>query len=346
MKIIFAWGWTWWHIFPSLAIANNLKWEKLFLISKNNLDEEILKKTKFSYKKISSWKLRRYFSSENFIDIFKFIFGFFESLKIISKFDPDLIFCKWGFVSLPVAIAWKILWKKIVLHESDSVMWISNKIISKFATKFFYWEEIWNPINFFGKKFSEIDKKFFIAEKIFPILQKKFPDLEKNFFDNKKILFVSWGSQGAVEINYLLEKRLEKISEFFFVIHLTWKWKKIHVSKKIEKNYLWFEFLSWDEYFNFLQVADLLISRAWAWSIAEILFFQKPSILIPLKSSAWNHQVKNAEKLEKNWLAKFFRNYFLEIINSDFSEIEKNLKEKNFQNPAKKIAEEVIKIID
>lgn len=332
MKIIFAWGWTWWHIFPSLAIANNLKWEKLFLISKNNLDEEILKKTDFNYKKISSWKLRRYFSLENFTDVFKFIFWFFESLKIISQFKPDLIFCKWGFVSLPVALAWKILGKKIVLHESDSVMWIANKIISKFAIKIFYWEKIWNPINFSWKIFSDEEKKFF----------KK----EKNIPEDKKILFISWGSQGAVEINYLIDKRLEKICENFFVIHLTWKWKKIHIPEKLEKNYLGFEFLIWDEYFNFLQISDLVVSRAWAWSIAEILFFQKPSILIPLKSSAWNHQVKNAEKLEKEWLVKYFRKNFLEIVNSDFSEIEKKLKKKNFENPAKKIAEEILKIID
>ena len=142
MKIIFAWGWTWWHIFPSLAIAKFLGWEKLFLISKNNLDEEILKKTNFKYKKIFSWKFRRYFDFfailENFFDVFKFIFWFFQSLKIILQFKPDVIFCKWWFVSLPVAFAWKILGKKIILHESDSVMWIANKIISKFANKIFF----------------------------------------------------------------------------------------------------------------------------------------------------------------------------------------------------------------
>jgi len=365
MKIIFAWWWTWWHIFPSLAIASNLNDsdEKLFIISKNKLDEEILKKNNlnsknhFNYKKISSWKLRRYFDLQNFFDIFKFIFWFFQSLKIILNFKPDLIFCKWWFVSLPVAIAGFILWKKIVLHESDSVMWIANKIIAKFCIwkkwKIFYWEKIWNPINFsekinWKKFFSDNEKKRFIKEKIFSKIERKIKnfseDDKKNIF-NKKILFISWGSQWSSEINFLIEKRLEKIIEKdFFVIHLTWKWKKIYVNEtneNLQKNYLWFEFLAWDSYFNFLKLSDLVISRAWAGSIAEILFFQKSSILIPLKSSAWNHQIKNAKKLEKEWLTKVFEKHFLDILNSDFSKIENNLKKKNYENPAKKISEEI-----
>ncbi len=366
MKIIFAWGWTWWHIFPSLAIANNLKsknknFEALFLISKNNLDEEILKKNNlnsknfFNYKKISSWKLRRYFDLksvfENFFDIFKFIFGFFQSLKIILKFKPDLIFCKWWFVSLPIALAWKILWKKIILHESDSVMWLANKIISKFCIwkngKIFYWEKIWNPINFNWKKFDDLSQ----AKKNF---RKKMW-----FNENQKILFVSWWSQWAEQINNLIWKNLSKILKNFVVIHLLWKWKKenfltsIDDKKFLEKNlkkYISFEFLESNEYFDFLQISDLVISRAWAWSISEILFFQKLSILIPLIWSAWEHQLKNAEKLEKNNLAKIFvddwkilPNYekFLELLKFDFSEIKNNLKKKNFQNPAKIIAEKI-----
>lgn len=342
MKIIFAWGWTWWHIFPSLAILNSLKkqgekTEELFIISENNLDEEILSKTEFKYKKISSWKLRRYFDFfsvlENFSDVFKFIFWFFQSLKIISKFKPDVIFCKWWFVSLPVAIAWKILGKKIVLHESDSVMWIANKIISKFSDKILYWEKIWNPINFSGKIFSDEEKISFMKEKNFP--------------ENKKILFVSWGSQWAEEVNNLIKENSDNIFENFFVIHLTWKWKSLNIKNK---NYLGFEFLTWDNYFNFLQISDLVVSRAWAWSIAENLFFQKSSVLIPLIWSAWNHQVENAEKLESEKLCKKYsrinklEDNFLEILSSDFSEIKENLKIKNFKNPAEKISEEILKI--
>lgn len=363
MKIIFAGWWTWWHIFPSLAILNSLnnlkkqnknnKIKELFIISKNNLDEEILNnnlnsRTNFKYQKISSWKLRRYFGFfailENFLDIFKFIFGFFQSLKIILKFKPDLIFCKWWFVSLPVALAWRVLDKKIVLHESDSVMWITNKIIAKFCIwkkwKIFYWEKIWNPINFNWKIFWEVEKNIFLKNK----------NLLEKIWD-KKILFVSWGSQWAEEINNLIKDNLEKICEIFFIIHLTGIWKSLNIKNK---NYLSFEFLSSDDYFNFLQISDLVISRAWAWSIAEILFFQKASILIPLIWSAWEHQMKNAKKLENNNLAKIFINdwkillnyeKFLKLLKFDFSKIKNNLKQKNFQNPAKIIAENLEKLI-
>ena len=273
MRTMFAGWWTWWHIFPSLAIANFLEWEKLFLISKNNLDEEILKKTNFKYKKISSWKLRRYFSWENFTDFFKFIFWIFQSLKIIKKFNPDAVFCKWGFVSLPVAIAGKILWKKIILHESDAVMWFSNKIIAKFAKKIFYWEKIWNPINFYWKKFSESEKKKFIQEKIFPLVKKNFPNIEKNFLENKKILLISWGSQGSLEINNLIEKNFSEIEKNFFVIHLTWKWKKLKLKIKIICNLnFWVEM----NIFIFYKLQIYLFQGQELAQLQKFYFFKNP----------------------------------------------------------------------
>lgn len=233
-----------------------------------------------------------------------------------------MIFCKWWFVALPVAIAWRILWISVILHESDSVMWLANRIISKFAKKVIWWIIEWNPIRF-NWKLSSLKTK---------------NDL--GITSDKKILFIMWGSQWAKQINDLIEENFEKLKRDFFIVHLTWKRKKTKIK---DKDYLQFEFLE-NNYFDYLNASDLIISRSWAWSIAEILFFKKPSIFIPLNLSASDHQRKNARIIEEKWIARYLDpenlnpKKFLEVVSSDFSEIENNLKNLKSENASKKIA--------
>ena len=270
MRIIFAWWWSWGHLLPSIAIADRIKWDILFICSKSDLDTRIISKTNYKFKSISAWKIRRYFDLKNFSDALFVILWVVESLYHISRFKPEVIFCKWWFVCLPVAIAWWILRKRIVLHESDSVMWIANQIVSKFSTKIIMWlKQDLNPIRFVP---SEIQKK----------------DLDTN----KKILFVMWWSQWAKQLNDLIVDIFPNIKKSYFVIHLTWIWKKTSIK---DKDYIQFEFLDKD-YPWYLKASDIVIS-----SIAEILAFNKVCILVPLWSSAWNHQEINAKYIyDKN----------------------------------------------
>jgi UDP-N-acetylglucosamine--N-acetylmuramyl-(pentapeptide) pyrophosphoryl-undecaprenol N-acetylglucosamine transferase len=288
MKIIFVWWGTWWHIYPNIAIANKVSSEHkiLFIISNSKLDKEILDKTNFKYKQIYSWKLRRYFDIKNFIDPIFILLWFIQSFFILNKFKPDVIFCKWWYVCIPIAIAWWVYKNlknnslKIILHESDMVMWLANKIISKFADNIIWWIKDWlNPIRVDDIKYEKLLKIKNIG---------KLP-----------ILLIMWWSQWAKQLNDIVVEIFPKIKYKYYIIHLTWKWKQTNIK---DKNYEQYEFLD-ENYFNILSLADFIISRAWANSIAEILNFKKPSILIPLNSSSWDHQRKNAKYISDKWLA-------------------------------------------
>lgn len=329
MKIIFSWGGSWWHIYPSMAIASRINWDFLFVVWKSKLEKDILEKSWYKYKQILSWKIRRYFDLNNFIDPFKIIIWIIQSLFIIKSFRPEKIFCKWWFVSLPMAIAWRIMWVDIILHESDMKMWLANKIISKFAKKIIYWiKENCNPVR---------EIKYTVNK------AKIENDIKKLNDKNLPILFITWWSQWAEQLNKLVLEIYSEIKDKFFVIHLTWKWKS---TKLVDKNYLQFEFLN-EEYFDYLSIADLVISRAWAGSIAEILYFNLPSILIPLDSSAQDHQRENAKYIANQWLSFYIdpldlnKNKVLEILNNknSINLMKDNLYKIKNNNPLEKIIE-------
>ena len=309
MKVIFAWWWSWGHILPSIAIAKRLNCEILFICSKWKLDAKMLSEYKFNFSAISAWKIRRYFDVKNISDILLFIYWIIESLFYIFRFSPDIIFCKWWYVSLPVAIAWWILRKKIILHESDWVMWIANKITSYFSSHVIMWlEQNLNPVRFEAKNVNKAD-------------------INTNW---KKLLFIMWWSQWAKQLNDLIVGIFPIIKEKYFVVHLTWIWKRTSI---ISKNYIQFEYLD-KEYANYLKLSDFIISRSWASSIAEILAFKKPSILIPLVWSASNHQEINAKYVYNQKLCFMLESKIINheniisIINDDkaIAELSKRLK--------------------
>lgn len=283
-KIVFAWGGTWWHINPSIAIADNLKWfEVLFIISRSKNDKNIVKASKYRYESIFSGKLRRYFSIYNLIDIPLILIWIIQSIIILAKFKPNLVFAKWGFVSVPVALSAKLLRIPIILHESDAKIWLSGRIISHFATRTINWMLDWlNPIR--KEAFNASPQEW---ERIL------WPSINW-----KQILLVMWWSQGAKQLNDLIVDIFHRIKHKYFVVHLTWIWKSTQI---MDLSYAQFEYL-WENYFHILSRSDIIISRAWANSLSEILHFRKPSIIIPLNLSAQDHQRANAALLEQRWL--------------------------------------------
>jgi len=141
-KIIFTWGGTGWHITPIISLHTSLKeddaYSYMWLWERDSLEEEAAEESKIEFHDISAGKIRRYFDIRNFYEPLKNLTGLFESLYYILKYKGDIVFSKWGFVSVPACIAAFILRKKIYIHESDTVMGLANKISSKLATKVFY----------------------------------------------------------------------------------------------------------------------------------------------------------------------------------------------------------------
>ena len=141
-NIALTWWASGWHIFPLVAIQKHLqdKWKYNFFWfgSEDSLEEEIAEKHGIEFHRIASWKIRRYFDWKNFYEPLKNLTGIFEWLFYILKYKIDIVVSKWWFVSFPLCIAAFILRKPIYVHESDQVMGLANKMITKLATKVFY----------------------------------------------------------------------------------------------------------------------------------------------------------------------------------------------------------------
>ncbi len=137
-RLVVTGGGTGGHVFPAIRIANAFKRtgsDVLYIGSIKGIEKGLTSKENIKFVSISTGKLRRYFSFQNFTDPFKIVYGFFESLFYLNKFHPDVVFSKGGYVSLPVVFAAWIKKIPIVLHESDITPGLANKLMIPFAKK-------------------------------------------------------------------------------------------------------------------------------------------------------------------------------------------------------------------
>lgn len=309
---------------PAIAVAEELKKEYksdiLFITTRKKRDREIISERGFRVKSIFSGKFRRYFSLFNFTDIFLIIFGFFQSLFIILKFKPNVIFSKGGYASLPVVLAGGILRKKILLHESDIVLGLSNKVSSPFVKKI----AVSFPLDCYENPNS---KMFFTGNPT--------RNLKHLTGRTDNVILVIGGSQGARKINYAISEILDDLLLNNKIVHLSGDFDFEELNKKrkaLEKNkadnYLLFRSIFENKpYEEYLNKAVLVISRAGAGTISEIALFKKPSIIIPLSG----HQEKNAEALEKNKASIIIKNSNLDakVLKEKIEEILGNEKLQN-----------------
>jgi len=140
MKLIVTGGGTGGHIQPIVALVEHLRslgspWEILWLGSKNGLEKEIAVKKNIEFVSIPCGKFRRYGSIQNFVDLFKIPFGVIKAILVILRFKPNVVFGKGGYVSLPTIIAAFLMRKSILIHESDVIPGLSNKILSRLADR-------------------------------------------------------------------------------------------------------------------------------------------------------------------------------------------------------------------
>jgi UDP-N-acetylglucosamine--N-acetylmuramyl-(pentapeptide) pyrophosphoryl-undecaprenol N-acetylglucosamine transferase len=309
IKIALTWWWTGGHVFPLLSVYNHLKNENLDFVwiwEKNSLEQKIARENKIEFHYIMSGKIRRYFDIKNFFDPFKIIFWVFQSLYYIVKYDIDIIFSKWGFVSVPACIAGKILGKKIYIHESDTVMWLSNKIIARLATKVFFT---------FDNYLIDWKKYIKSSQILNPKLIENIDEtLEKN--EKQEILVMAW-SQGSKIIFENLQGIIWEFPNSNFTIIL-WE-KNTSFRENFEKflNAKLYDFISQEELASVMQKADISITRAGATSIWEQYYFWIMQVIIPLKNSAWNHQFHNAI---------YFQKHFNSIVLEESENLWNNLK--------------------
>lgn len=296
-RIVLTGGGTAGHVTPNIALLPELKaqgYEVHYIGSKEGIEKDLIKEFDIPYYGISSGKLRRYFDVKNFTDPFRVLKGWQEASAIIKKIKPDVVFSKGGFVSVPVVWAAKKHHVPIVIHESDMTPGLANKLSLRYAQK--VCTNFPETVKMFpeGKAIltgSPIRKELFSGNRIEGLKL-------CNFSIAKPVILVIGGSLGSVVVNEAVRKILPDLLENFQVIHLCGK-GKTDESLNGTKGYVQFEYVK-KELSDLLDAADLVISRAGANAICELLALKKPNILIPLSAAASRgDQILNAESFEK-----------------------------------------------
>ena len=296
-KIILTGGGTAGHVTPNIALLPRLKeegFEILYVGSYDGIERKLIQKEGIPYRGISSGKLRRYFDLKNFTDPFRVLKGFAEAASIIKEFQPDVVFSKGGYVSVPVVRAAGMKHIPVVIHESDMTPGLANKLSYGAASKI--------CCNF-PETFSLLpeDKAVLTGSPIRAELLSG--DREKareltGFTPDKPVLLVIGGSLGSRAVNEAVRRDLPLLLEEFSVLHLCGK-GNLDESLMGTKDYLQFEYVS-EELKDYFALADIMVSRAGANSICEILALRKPNVLIPLSARASRgDQILNAQSFEK-----------------------------------------------
>ena len=296
-RIILTGGGTAGHVTPNIALLprlRELQYDIHYIGSYNGMEKQLVEQQGIPYHGISSGKLRRYFSLQNFMDPFRVLKGFSEANRLIKQLKPDVIFSKGGFVSVPVVIAGKKNHVPVIIHESDMTPGLANKLSIPSAAK---------VCCNFPETLSSLpqDKAVLTGS---PIRQELFTgDKEKarafcGFKEVKPVILIVGGSLGAVAVNNAVRKILPELLKDFQVVHLCGK-GKTDESLKGTTGYVQYEYIQ-DELPDLFAMADVVISRAGANAICEIRELHKPNLLIPLSAKASRgDQILNARSFER-----------------------------------------------
>ena len=296
-KIIMTGGGTAGHVTPNIALFPALKeegYEISYIGSYNGIEKELIKKQGIEYFGISSGKLRRYFDVKNFTDPFRVMKGYSEAKKILKHIKPDVVFSKGGFVTVPVVYAAKKLHIPVIIHESDLTPGLANKLAIPNAT--YVCHNFPETANHLPEEKSRLTGC--------PIRKELFEgDRDKGLkflgFDGKKpVLMIIGGSTGAKVINETVRESLDTLTQRFDIVHLCGK-DKLDTNYNDVAGYKQFEYIS-DELSDIFAASDVVISRAGANAICELLALCKPHLLIPLSANASRgDQILNAKSFKK-----------------------------------------------
>ena len=308
MRIAFAGGGTWWHVFPIRALIQHInshseyKRKAQALVrfgERHSLEARVCKEfSDVQFLPIVSGKLRRSPSATDFIrniaDLGRMAYGIVQSWRLLQKHKIDVIFCKGGYVSLPVVIAGRILRKKIILHESDTQAGLSNKICARFANYIFT-----GFAGVFPGKESVVGQ--ILSNDLLINSQSTGHKVQLNNDSGANHILVTGGSQGAESVyrplSALIKKNRYKESHFHVVLGT----KNIGLRALFEgvSNVTCYDFVSQEEMGRLLAMCDAAITRAGTTSLAEEKLFWLRLVIVPIP---WTHdQLRNAEYYMKHY---------------------------------------------
>ncbi|WP_394348926.1 undecaprenyldiphospho-muramoylpentapeptide beta-N-acetylglucosaminyltransferase [Formosa maritima] len=359
-KIILSGGGTGGHIYPAIAIANELKQrfpdaEFLFVGAEDRMEMDKVPQAGYQIEGLWISGIQRELTLKNLSFPFKLISSLFKARKIINRFKPDVVIGTGGFASGPLLQVATSKGIPSLIQEQNSYPGITNKLLSKKANKicvaynglerFFPEDKIIKTGNPVRQGLLDINSKREESQKVFA--------LEKD----KKTLFVLGGSLGARRINELIEKELDFILSLN--MQVIWQCGKLYYDKyKIYNNTKHVQVHEFINNMDFAYAAsDVIISRAGASSVSELCIVGKPVIFIPSPNVAEDHQTKNAMAIVNEQAALLIKEADLEVdFENKFSqlllsvekqkELSKNIQKLALVNATKQIADEVEKLIN
>lgn len=297
MRVIVSAGGTGGHIYPAIAIINKIKEEEpkseiLYIGTSDRMEKDLIPELGIKYEAITISGLKRKLTLKNIKVLYLFLKARQKCKKIISEFDPDIVIGAGGYVTGPVIWAAKKLGKKTFIHEQNSVVGLSNKYLTKYADKI-------------GVSFSSTLDAFPKNKVVLTgnpcsekaIKMKKANKEDYGLSKNKKLVLIVMGSLGSKTINDKIVSFLndfkDKDYEVMFVTGNSYyeKVKNIKVPNNVKVVPFVYEMPS------LMKVTDLMVSRAGASTMSEILVLNVPTIFIPSPYVTNNHQYKNAMDL-------------------------------------------------
>ena len=325
-KIILSGGGTGGHIYPAIAIADELKKrypdaEFLFVGANDRMEMQRVPQAGYSIKGLQIAGIQRKLSLKNLLLPFKLLKSLYQAKQIIQKFQPDAVIGTGGYASAPTLKAAQWLKVPYFIQEQNSFAGITNKWVSKKANKIFVAYQ--NMEKFFPKAKIQITGNP-IREGLTTIQDKNKNAFENFSLDeNKFTLLVLGGSLGAKSINQLISSNLSFFQEN--EVQILWQCGKFYYDEYKEKQTGMVQVRPFIENMNdAYAVADVIISRAGASSVSELCVVGKPVIFVPSPNVAEDHQTKNAQAIadekaailiKETELKDNFQKIFLEIFN-------------------------------
>jgi len=294
-KIVLTGGGTAGHITPNIALFPRLAEEgfELFYIGSNDgMEERLLRDLPVKYFGVNNGKIRRSLDLKNLATPFRVYIGTLQSRKILKEIKPDIVFSKGGYVSVPVLGAASSLNIPYIIHESDISPGLANKVCFSHAAKI--------CCNF-PETLQLLPREKAVLTGL-PIRQElmtgnRIAALDLcGFSANKPVLVVTGGSLGSQVINEAVRSVLDRLLVDFQIAHICGR-GKIDESLSNMAGYKQFGFLR-AEMKDVLAMADVVVSRAGANTICELLALKKPHLLVPLDAGSRGDQIENAKSFE------------------------------------------------
>ncbi len=302
MKIGFVGGGTGGHFYPLMAVAHELnkseKQPELYYFGPSSYDKTDLERYNIKYIYCPAGKLRKYFSIQNFLDIFRNFFGVFIAVWKLYVIYPDVIFSKGGYTSVPILAAAKFLRIPVVIHESDSIPGRANKIAKKQA-------------RYIGIAYDDAAEHF-PAEKTALVgipLRPEIKQVPENPLEylgipnDKPLIYVTGGSSGAERLNNLILQSLTELLPHYRIFHQTGLGnvdefrlaaQGLLKDSPLQDSYYIEGGISADMVAALMSAASLIITRAGSTTLFEIAYHGKPAIVIPIPEDVSRDQRSNA----------------------------------------------------